>query len=42
LDAQAASIATPTALFLRIAGIAPGMRVLDLCIGLGRVAFHLS
>jgi len=42
LDAQAASIATPTALFLHSAGIAPGMRVLDLGTGLGHVAFLLS
>jgi SAM-dependent methyltransferase len=42
LDAQAASIATPTALFLSRAGIAPGMRVLDLGTGLGHVAFQLS
>ncbi|MBV8734737.1 MAG: methyltransferase domain-containing protein, partial [Solirubrobacterales bacterium] len=42
LDAQAASIAMPTALFLRSAGIADGMRVLDLGTGLGHVAFQLS
>jgi cyclopropane fatty-acyl-phospholipid synthase-like methyltransferase len=42
LDAQAASIAAPTALFLRNAGIAPGMRVLDLGTGLGHVAFQVS
>ena len=42
LDAQAASIAKPTALFLRSAGIAPGMRVLDLGTGLGHVAFQIS
>lgn len=42
LDAQAASIATPTGLFLRSAGIAPGMRVLDLGTGLGHVAFQLA
>jgi SAM-dependent methyltransferase len=42
LDAQAASIAMPTALFLRSAGIAPGMRVLDLGTGLGHVAFQLA
>ena len=41
LDAQAASIASPTALFLRSAGIAPGMRVLDLGTGVGHVAFQL-
>jgi cyclopropane fatty-acyl-phospholipid synthase-like methyltransferase len=42
LDAQAASIARPTDLFLRSAGIAPGMRVLDLGTGLGHVAFRVS
>jgi ubiquinone/menaquinone biosynthesis C-methylase UbiE len=42
LDAQAASIAAPTAVFLRDAGIAPGMRVLDLGTGLGHVAFQVS
>lgn len=42
LDAQAASVARPTALFLRNAGIAPGMRVLDLGTGLGHVAFQVS
>lgn len=42
LDAQAASIARPTALFLASAGIAPGMRVLDLGTGLGHVAFLLG
>lgn len=42
LDAQAASIARPTNLFLRTAGIAPGMRVLDLGTGLGHVAFQVS
>jgi SAM-dependent methyltransferase len=42
LDAQAAAIARPTAVFLRSAGIAPGMRVLDLGTGLGHVAFQLS
>ncbi|MBV9799094.1 MAG: methyltransferase domain-containing protein [Solirubrobacterales bacterium] len=42
LDAQAASIARPTDLFLRSAGIAPGMRVLDLGTGLGHVAFRIS
>jgi SAM-dependent methyltransferase len=42
LDAQAASIAAPTALFLQSAGIAAGMRVLDLGTGLGHVAFQLS
>ena len=41
LDAQAASIAATTALFLGRAGIAAGMRVLDLGTGLGHVAFQL-
>ncbi len=39
LDAQAASIAAPTAFFLTRAGIGPGIRVLDLGTGLGHVAF---
>jgi ubiquinone/menaquinone biosynthesis C-methylase UbiE len=42
LDAQAAAIAEPTALLLRAAGIAPGMRVLDLGTGLGHVARLVS
>jgi SAM-dependent methyltransferase len=42
LDAQAASIATPTVMFLRSAGIAPGMRVLDLGTGPGHVAFQVA
>jgi SAM-dependent methyltransferase len=42
LDAQAASIAPATALLLRAAGIAPGMRVLDLGTGLGHVALALA
>lgn len=42
LDAQAAIIATPTALLLQSAGIARGMRVLDLGTGLGHVAFQLA
>ena len=42
LAAQAASIAKPTALFVASAGIAPGMRALDLGTGLGHVAFLLS
>jgi ubiquinone/menaquinone biosynthesis C-methylase UbiE len=42
LDAQAESIAAPTALLLRAAGIAPGMRVLDLGTGLGAVAFAVA
>lgn len=42
LDAQSATLAMPTDLFLRRAGIAPGMRVLDLGTGLGDVAFQIS
>ena len=42
LDAQAASIAAPTEVFLGRAGIAPGMRVLDLGTGLGHVAFKIA
>jgi SAM-dependent methyltransferase len=42
LDAQAASIAMPTALLLRAAGIRTGMRVLDLGTGLGHVAFQVA
>ena len=42
LDAQAASIAMPTAMLLRTAGIRPGMRVLDLGTGPGHVAFELA
>jgi cyclopropane fatty-acyl-phospholipid synthase-like methyltransferase len=42
LDAQAASIATATSLFVGNAGIAAGMRVLDLGTGLGHVALMLS
>ena len=38
LDAQSASIDAATRLLLRAAGIAPGMRVLDLGTGLGHVA----
>ena len=38
LDAQATSIAAPTELLLRAAGIGPGMSVLDLGTGLGHVA----
>jgi ubiquinone/menaquinone biosynthesis C-methylase UbiE len=38
LDAQARSIAAPTELLLRAAGIEPGMAVLDLGTGLGHVA----
>lgn len=39
LDRQAASLATPTRLFLESAGLAPGMTVLDLGTGTGEVAF---
>ena len=42
LDAQAAAIAAPTELLLRAAGIAPGMRVLDLGCGPGAVTFALA
>jgi ubiquinone/menaquinone biosynthesis C-methylase UbiE len=42
LDHQAAAIAKPTEMLLRGAGIAPGMRVLDLGTGLGHVALMLS
>ncbi len=42
LDAQSATLAVPTELFLHRAGIGPGMRVLDLGTGLGDVAFQLS
>src|SRR5690242_8122281 len=42
LDAQAAAFAAPTNLLVRAAGIAPGMRVLDLGTGLGHVAFDLA
>jgi ubiquinone/menaquinone biosynthesis C-methylase UbiE len=42
LDHQAAAIAQPTEMLLRAAGIAPGMRVLDLGTGLGHVALMLS
>jgi SAM-dependent methyltransferase len=38
LDRQAAAIERPTRLLLQAAGIAPGMRVLDLGTGLGHVA----
>lgn len=38
LDRQAASIERPTRLLLQAAGIAPGMRALDLGTGLGHVA----
>lgn len=42
LDGQAAMLAPATGLLLRAAGIAPGMRVLDLGTGLGHVAFALA
>jgi SAM-dependent methyltransferase len=42
LDRQAASIERPTRLLLQAAGIAPGMRVLDLGTGLGHVARILA
>lgn len=42
LDAQADNIAAATALLLRGAGIARGMRVLDLGTGLGHVAFQVA
>src|SRR3954468_8484918 len=42
LDHQARTIAAPTGLLLRAAGIAPGMRVLDLGTGLGHVAEQLG
>ena len=42
LDAQGAMAAPATRLLLRAAGIAPGMRVLDLGSGLGHVAFEMA
>jgi SAM-dependent methyltransferase len=42
LDAQAESIAGATAMLLRLTGIGPGMRVLDLGTGLGHVALELA
>jgi cyclopropane fatty-acyl-phospholipid synthase-like methyltransferase len=42
LESQAAAIAPATGLLLRAAGIAPGMRVLDLGTGLGHVSLHLA
>jgi predicted O-methyltransferase YrrM len=42
LDAQAESLASPTALLLGAAGIAPGMRVLEIGTGLGHVALQLA
>ena len=42
LDAQAASIAEPTRILLRTAGLGPGQRVLDLGCGLGHVSFLVA
>ena len=42
LDAQAGWLEQPTRLLLRVAGIEPGMRVLDLGTGLGHVAYALG
>jgi ubiquinone/menaquinone biosynthesis C-methylase UbiE len=42
LDHQAETIAAPTRVLLRAAGIAPGMRVLDLGTGLGHVAREVA
>ena len=42
LDGQANAIALPTRLLLQIAGIGPGMRVLDVGTGLGHVAFAVA
>jgi SAM-dependent methyltransferase len=42
LEAQAAMIDEPTRQLLQSAGIAPGMRVLDLGTGLGHVAFAVA
>jgi SAM-dependent methyltransferase len=42
LDLQARTIAAPTGLLLRAAGIAPGMRVLDIGTGLGHVSQQLA
>jgi SAM-dependent methyltransferase len=42
LDGQAAAIALPTRLLLQLAGIGPGMRVLDVGTGLGHVAFQVG
>jgi SAM-dependent methyltransferase len=42
LDGQASAIALPTRLLLQMAGIGPGMRVLDLGTGLGHVAFAVT
>ena len=42
LDRQSASIEGATRLLLRAAGIAPGMRVLDLGTGIGHVAMLVA
>jgi SAM-dependent methyltransferase len=42
LDTQSAAIAPATAQLLRLAGIGPGMRVLELGTGLGDVAFAIA
>lgn len=42
LDQQAVAIAPPTQLLLQAAGVAPGMRVLDLGTGLGHVALMVG
>jgi SAM-dependent methyltransferase len=42
LDTQAAAIEEATRLLLRVAGIAPGMRVLDLGTGIGHVAMLVA
>jgi ubiquinone/menaquinone biosynthesis C-methylase UbiE len=42
LDHQASWLEEPTRLLLRVAGIEPGMRVLDLGTGLGHVAFAVA
>jgi SAM-dependent methyltransferase len=42
LDVQSAAIDEPTRTLLQAAGIAPGMRVLDLGTGLGHVAFMIA
>lgn len=42
LDGQASALALPTRLLLQLAGVGPGMRVLDLGTGLGSVAFQIA